>query len=172
MSQHDAGSDHHGSATEPKKKLATSLFFTLLVPVVIVAGLVVATTRDQSTVLSEAEMQAATAARLQKVGAIQLGEASHEPKTGEQVFQVRCSGCHGTGAAGAPKFKDAGAWGPRIKTGFASLLNSALHGKGNMTPQGGGDLSDLEIARGVVYMANAAGASFPEPKEEAAKAKK
>ena len=32
-----------------------------------------------------------------------------------------------------------------------------------MPPQGGGDFSDYEIARAVVYMTNKAGASFPEP---------
>ena len=34
---------------------------------------------------------------------------------------------------------------------------------GAMAPQGGGDFDDTEIARGVAYMANAAGAKFAEP---------
>jgi hypothetical protein len=34
-----------------------------------------------------------------------------------------------------------------------------------MGPQGGGDFEDFEIGRGVVYMANAAGAKFTEPKK-------
>jgi hypothetical protein len=33
-----------------------------------------------------------------------------------------------------------------------------------MPPQGGGDLSDIEIGRGVVYMANKAGGKLEEPK--------
>lgn len=37
-----------------------------------------------------------------------------------------------------------------------------------MAPQGGGDFNDTEIARGVVYMANAAGGKFEEPKAPAA----
>jgi cytochrome c5 len=37
-----------------------------------------------------------------------------------------------------------------------------------MGPQKGGDFSDLEIARAVVYMANKGGANFPEPKAPAA----
>jgi cytochrome c5 len=85
-------------------------------------------------------------------------------KTGEQVFQAQCSACHATGAAGSPKFGDAAAWGPRIKNGFDALLHSALKGKGNMGPQGGGDFSDFEVARAVVYMANNGGAKFDEPK--------
>jgi len=85
-------------------------------------------------------------------------------KTGEQVFAAQCTACHSAGVAGAPKIGDAAAWGPRIATGFDALLNSALKGKGAMGPQGGGDFSDLEVARAVVYMANKAGAKFEEPK--------
>jgi hypothetical protein len=39
-----------------------------------------------------------------------------------------------------------------------------------MGPQGGGDFSDVEIGRAVVYMANAGGAKFEEPKAPAAPA--
>jgi cytochrome c5 len=74
--------------------------------------------------------------------------------------------------AGAPKFGDAGAWGPRIKTGFDALLNSALKGKGAMGAQGGGDLDDFEIARAVVYMVNGSGGKFAEPAKPAAEAAK
>jgi hypothetical protein len=49
------------------------------------------------------------------------------------------------------------------------LLTSALKGKGAMGPQSGGDFEDFEIARGVVYMANSAGAKFTEPKKPEAK---
>jgi cytochrome c5 len=71
---------------------------------------------------------------------------------------------------GAPKFGDAGAWGPRVKTGFEALLNSALKGKNSMPAQSGGAASDYEIARAVVYMANQGGAKFDEPKAPAAAA--
>ena len=37
-----------------------------------------------------------------------------------------------------------------------------------MGAQGGGDFNDTEIGRAVVYMANAAGAKFEEPKAPAA----
>lgn len=113
---------------------------------------------------SEKADPAAVAERIQKVGSIELAAAtSGEPKTGEEVFKAQCSTCHGTGALGSPKFGDAAAWGPRIAKGFDALLNSALKGKGNMTPQGGGAFSDFEVARGLVYMANNGGGKFPEP---------
>jgi cytochrome c5 len=91
-------------------------------------------------------------------------------RTGEQVYQGQCSACHAIGAAGSPKFGDAAAWGPRIKTGYEALLNSALKGKNAMTAQGGGEYSNLEVGRAVVYMANQGGANFPVPQPPAAAA--
>ena len=69
--------------------------------------------------------------------------------------------------AGAPKFGDAAAWAPRITTGYEALLNSALKGKGAMAAQGGGEYSDYEIGRAVVYMANQGGGKLAEPKAPA-----
>ena len=115
-------------------------------------------------------MERTTAQNIQKIGAVEVRDANREMKTGEAVFKAQCSTCHAAGLAGSPKFGDQAAWAPRIKTGFASLLNSALKGKNAMGAQGGGDFDDFEIARAVVYMANAGGAKFPEPvKAEAAK---
>ena len=91
-------------------------------------------------------------------------------KAGNEVFAAQCSACHATGAAGAPKVGDAAAWGPRVAQGFDTLLHSALKGKGAMTPQSGGDFSDFEIARAVVYMANQGGGKFAEPAAPAASA--
>jgi cytochrome c5 len=88
-------------------------------------------------------------------------------KTGEQVFAAQCTACHTAGLVGSPKLGDAEAWAPRIKTGYDALLHSALAGKGQMGAQGGGDYTDLEIGRAVVYMANKAGAKFDEPKAPA-----
>jgi cytochrome c5 len=64
---------------------------------------------------------------------------------------------------GAPKFGDKAAWTPRIATGYPALLLSALKGKNAMPPQGGGEYDDVEVARALVYMANAGGANFAEP---------
>jgi len=108
------------------------------------------------------------AERIQKVGAVEIRDANRPLKSGEEVYKAQCAACHATGAAGAPKFGDAGAWGARIKSGFDALVTSALKGKGAMAPQGGGDHSDVEIARAVAFMANAAGGKFDEPKAPAA----
>jgi len=99
---------------------------------------------------------------------VEIRDANRAMRTGEQVFGAVCTACHTAGLVGAPKFGDAAAWAPRIKTGFDSLLNSALKGKNAMPAQGGGDYADFEIARAITYMANAGGAKFPEPVQPAA----
>jgi cytochrome c5 len=110
----------------------------------------------------------AVADRLQPVGTVEVkAAAGGAARTGEEVFKAVCAACHASGALGAPKFGDAAAWGPRIKTGYEALLNSALKGKNAMPAQGGGDTSDLEVGRALVYMANAGGAKFDEPKAPA-----
>ena len=175
MSDTHTHSGHSGAPAASGKfpaRLVLTVFFSLVVPVIIIASLIGVFTADHPPVETESARQLAIAMRIQKVGSVQLGEASHEAKSGEEVFKGRCSACHGTGALGSPKFGDASAWGPRIKAGFDALWHSALKGKGNMSPQGGGDLTDFEIARGVVYMANAGGAKFPEPTPPAADAAK
>jgi len=108
----------------------------------------------------------AVAERIAPVGKVEIKDASDLStlKTGEQVFAAQCTTCHTAGLVGAPKVGDAGAWAPRIKTGFDALVHSALAGKGQMGPQGGGDFTDIEVARAVVFMANKGGATFDEPK--------
>lgn len=141
-----------------------------VLPVLVVVGLVayVAASFRPQVVTSSNEHEA-VAARIQKVGAVEIKDANRAARTGEEVFKAQCSACHATGAAGSPKFGDAAAWGPRIAKGFDALWNSALKGKGNMGPQGGGDFEDFEIGRGVAYMANAGGAKFTEPKKPESK---
>jgi cytochrome c5 len=109
-----------------------------------------------------------TLERIQKVGTVEILDANRVMKTGEEVFKAQCATCHAAGLAGAPKLGDAAVWGPRIKTGYETLLNSALKGKNAMGAQGGGNFDDYEIARAVVYMANGSGAKFAEPAQPAA----
>jgi cytochrome c5 len=139
---------------------------TVVLPILVVVGLIayVAASFRPAVVSSSTEPEA-VAMRIQKVGAVQVKDANRAARSGEDVFKAQCSACHASGAAGAPKFGDAGAWGARIGKGYDALLASALKGKGNMGPQGGGDFEDFEIGRGVAYMANAAGAKFAEPKK-------
>ncbi|WP_423391292.1 c-type cytochrome [Burkholderia sp. LMG 21824] len=115
------------------------------------------------------------AARIAPLAQVDVKDANapRTYKTGEEVYKAVCVTCHGTGAAGAPKFGNKDDWAPRISQGFDTLLKTALAGKGAMPPRGGtspDDVSDYEIARAIVYMANNDGANFPEPAAPAANA--
>jgi cytochrome c5 len=179
MSQHDqhdqAGHDlpHEGPIKTPKQ-LAAAVVASFLIPIVAIILLVnyVATQPKEGAGTAVLDAKA-VAARIAPVGKVEVRDASNPAtlKTGEQVYQAQCAACHNAGAAGAPKLGDAGAWGKRIKEGYDHLLTSALKGKGAMGAQGGGDYSDFEIGRAVVYMANQSGAKFSEPKAAEAPAK-
>jgi cytochrome c5 len=80
---------------------------------------------------------------------------------GKATFQSTCFACHGTGAAGAPKVGDKGAWGPRIAQGKSTLYQHALHGftgkSGTMPAKGGNTaLSDKAVEAAVDYMVSQA----------------
>jgi len=156
-------SDHSNAPATSSNQTLRTVLLSFVLPLVIVVGLVAGFLSSNKAATTSTGSEKAIAQRIQKVGVVAIREANREMKTGEHAFTAQCAACHATGAAGSPKVGDAGAWGPRIQTGFDSLLNSALKGKGNMGAQGGGDLSDLEVARAVVYMANAGGAKFEEP---------
>jgi cytochrome c5 len=155
------------------KQLITVVTLALLVPIFIIVMLASwVNTGSRDGAGSNAMSKESIAARIKPVAGLELKGAGGPKvlKVGAEVYKGQCAACHDAGAAGAPKFGDAGAWAARIKTGYDALLNSALKGKGAMAAQGGGDYEDAEIARAVVHMANAAGAKFAEPKDAPAAA--
>jgi len=163
--------DEHETPIKTPKQLILAVIFAFLVPIFAIVLLVKNVGSDtRSGAGADALSAEATATRIQPVGAVTIKLEGGPLKTGEEVFKGQCTACHSAGLAGSPKFGDAGAWGPRITKGYEALLTSALKGKGAMGAQGGGDFSDLEVGRAVVYMANAGGAKFEEPKAAAAPA--
>lgn len=169
---HDNDSPHEGPIKTPKQ-LILAVVFSFLVPIFAIVLLVMYVTTDPRPAAGSDGLGAeAVARRIQPIGSIEVKDASDVAalKTGEQVFNAQCTACHTSGAAGAPKIGDEAAWAARIKTGYEALLGSALKGKGAMGAQGGGDFSDVEIGRAVVYIANKGGAKFDEPKAPAAAA--
>lgn len=161
---HTADHDAHAAPSPSRLKKIVTILVLLGLPLLVIGSLVSYYKTQTGGQIASDMSEEAVAGRIQKVGRFQLGEASREPKTGEQVYQAQCTTCHAAGLVGAPKFGDAVAWAPRIATGYDALLNSALKGKNNMAAQGGGAFADFEVGRAVAYMANAAGAKFEEPK--------
>jgi len=135
------------------------------------------TEKLERTQRKSGETEAMVLARIKPVGEVTLAGASGARASmgGEQVFQAVCKTCHEAGIAGAPKVGDKAAWAGPIKKGYETLVQHALNGfqePGKVMPPRGGnpDLSDVEVERAVVYMANRSGANFKEPPETAAAA--
>ena len=107
-------------------------------------------------------------ARIVPVAKIELaagGGAAAGSRSGEQMFQSACNGCHGSGALGSPKVGDNAAWAPRLAKGLPALLKSAVGGLRSMPVKGGvADATEAELARAIVYMGNQSGGSLKEPK--------
>jgi len=159
---HDHHEAHTGPVKTPKQMLLLS-FASFIIPVFIIIGLVFYVTSANKTAPGSSDIEKSVAQRIQKVGTVEVRDANRPLKSGEDVYKAQCAACHTTGAAGAPKFADVAAWSPRIKQGLDSLVTSALKGKGAMGAQSGGDFSDIEIARAVVYITNNAGSKFDVP---------
>jgi cytochrome c5 len=180
MSSHTPGPSHesdddapHEGPIKTPKQLVLAVLYAFVVPIIVIVALATyATTSLRPQAGSDAFAPAVMAERIRPIGHVEVKDLSDLSalKTGEQVYSAQCVACHGAGVAGSPKFGDAAAWGARIKSGYEALLNSALKGKGAMGAQGGGDYSDVEVGRAVVYMANKGGASFAEPALPAASA--
>jgi cytochrome c5 len=166
MSAHD-----HDFPKTTVTQFVLALLGGLLVPALVIYLLFKLVMGFQATHIEDSDPAIAAAdvvERIKPVGEVNMTDSSapHVDKSGEQVTQEVCAACHATGALGAPKVGDKGAWGPRLSQGYDTLLKHALEGIRQMPARGGNpDLTDTEVAGALVYMANQAGASYkaPEP---------
>ena len=79
--------------------------------------------------------------------------AGGSARSGDEIYQTKCTPCHASGAAGAPKLGDKAAWEPRIGKGMDTLYASAISGFLGMPPKGlCMDCSDDELKATVDYM--------------------
>lgn len=104
--------------------------------------------------IAAAVLAFALPAQAQKVG----------ERSGKQIVETTCAGCHAKGLHGAPRIGDKKAWKERAKRGLTGLTKEAIEGIRKM-PGHGGDLTltDLEIGRAVTYMVNRSGGKWTEP---------
>ena len=83
-------------------------------------------------------------------------------KTGREVVEQVCAGCHSSGKDGAPKIGDVAAWTQHSKKGLGKLTESAIAGLGKMPAHGGQpSLTDLEISRAIAFMVSSGQAADP-----------
>ncbi|WP_310634195.1 c-type cytochrome [Paraburkholderia sp.] len=163
----------HGAPIKTPGQLIAAVIAGFAVPIVIIVLLAYYVDNTTRTGAGTEELSAQQiASRIAPIAQVSVRDANAPRvyKTGEQVYQAVCSACHASGAAGAPKFGNAGDWAPRIAQGYDTLWHTALSGKGAMPPRGGtspDDYSDYEIGLAVAYMANHGGANFQDPPKPA-----
>jgi cytochrome c5 len=168
--------NEHDTAIKTPKQLIAAVVAGFLVPIICIVLLVqYVTTGTRAGAGSTGQSPEAIAERLRPVADVGFTlKDVNAPKVlmaGADVYKASCAACHGSGAAGAPKLGDAGAWSARISQGYDTLVKHAIEGLRAMPPKGGNpDLDNVEVARAVVYMANEAGAKFKEPEVKTAAA--
>ena len=74
-------------------------------------------------------------------------------RSGEEIYNGKCAGCHTSGVMGSPKFASLEDWAPRVGLGLEKLTLSAIAGKGGMPAKGTCmDCTDNDIKITVQYM--------------------
>lgn len=87
-----------------------------------------------------------------------------QQRSGEQVYQFRCQGCHGKNTQGAPMPGDRYEWERRSAQGLEVLMAHTVDGyRQKMPPRGGcRNCSELELRRALTYMLQQSEIQLPE----------
>ena len=84
--------------------------------------------------------------------------AASEFRSGKQIYDESCAGCHASGVLQAPKLGDKVDWSKREQQGFKVLLTHALKGYKNMPAKGGNPaIKNKEIENAIKYLLAEAG---------------
>ena len=162
--------EEHSSLIQTPTQLIVVVVLAFVIPIAffsMLAHLMMSLNLSDKPALSDE----AVAKRLKPVGEVAVADpnAPVVAKSGKEVVDAVCGACHLSGALNAPKIGDKAAWGKLIPQGLDKLVQSAIKGVKQMPPRGGNpDLSDLELARAIVFMANQSGGSMKEPADKPA----
>lgn len=169
MSEHHT--PEHTSLIKTPKQLIIVVLLSFIVPVAIIIMLAHLAIDSHRKPAAGAASEEAVAQRIKPAGSVVVAAAAgaQEIRAGKAVYESVCAACHATGVLNAPKFGDKKAWAKLIAEGQTELTAEAIKGVRQMPPRGGNpDLSDIEFARAVAYLANQAGANWKEPEAPAA----
>lgn len=166
-------SNDHGSLIKTPKQLIIMVFVSFFVPLMVILLLMIYVDSGTRTGGSAEEAAESANQLIKPVAQLEFRDANapRETKTGAAVYKAACASCHDGGAAGAPRYNNAGDWSGRLGKGYDALLTSVIKGKGVMPARGGAnpaDINDHELALSVVYLTASSGGKFPEPKAPAA----
>ncbi len=158
--------EDHSTPIQTPGQLIVVVLMAFLVPIFTIVLIVQLVTGGMRIDKNSVDMsEEAIAARIKPVGEVALADRSGgAQRSGEQVAKEVCQTCHGAGLLNSPKVGDQAAWKPRIAQGEKTLISHALNGIRSMPAKGGNpSLSDDEVTRATIWMANQGGAKFKEP---------
>ena len=150
----------HDSSFFRTFSLVIIILVVFMVVIIVLANLI---TGDKLT-STDSRVQAKIEEVIKPVGQVSTKATAAAPAAaaggavdGKGTYQSACFACHGTGAAGAPKVGDKGAWSARIAQGNAKLYEHAIkgfQGKAGFMPAKGGNaaLSDDAVKAAVDHM--------------------
>lgn len=165
--------EEHTSFIQTPRQLIVVIVLAFAIPIATIALLakLMTTGGDRYDAKHPAMSDEAVAARIKPVGQVTLGAAgagSGAAKSGEEIYKAVCMACHAAGVLNAPKIGDKAVWAKLIADGLDTIAAVAIKGVRQMPPRGGNpDLSDLDMRRAIVYMANQSGAGWKEPEAPA-----
>lgn len=96
--------------------------------------------------------------RIKPYGSVHVAGASAQAagaaRSGEEVYNGTCIGCHSSGMLSAPKTFSKADWQPRFDArGYDTVWANAINGYNAMPPKGAcGDCSDDEIKAAIDFM--------------------
>ncbi len=114
---------------------------------------------SKTTVKSPAIKKATTTGFMQEMTEIRVHEGPD--RSGKEVYEYRCKGCHGKNTQGAPMPDDKFEWSMRLRNkGMDTLLKHSMEGFNNylMPPKGGcRNCNQKEVYAAVYYMMETSG---------------
>jgi len=110
------------------------MWATIVIAVVLVVGVYILTVGKTTSSGKIADSSNESDVRIQPVARFELAKAEAAaaggaPRDGATIYNSVCGACHNTGAAGAPKIDDKGAWAPRLGQGKDGLIKVEVDDK-------------------------------------------
>lgn len=161
----------HPSPIKNAKQLIVVVVLAFAVPIALCVTLAQLVMRGSDVSKTPAMSDAAVAERMQPAGSVAVADpkAVKVEKSGKEIVDTVCATCHVSGVLNAPKIGDKDAWAKLIAEGLDTIGADAIKGIRQMPPRGGNpNLTDAEVLRAVVYMANQSGANWKEPEAKPA----
>ena len=159
--------EEHSSPIKTPRQLVIVVLAAFLVPIILIVMISQLVTSGGDFSQNNPGMSdEAIARRIKPVGVVAVVDpnAPRVEKSGKEIVDAICGACHAAGALNAPRIGDRAAWGKLAADGLPRITQNAIKGVRQMPARGGNpELTDIEVARAIVYMANQSGARLKEP---------